>query len=98
MIAKPLIAVRDVPASSRWYQAVLGCDSGHGGPEYKQLMHHGAMVLQLHHGYAHGHPHIGDPALKPYGNGALFWLQADRFDVSIHATRRSDPPYLKARR
>ena len=38
MQPQPLIAVRDVPASSRWYQQLLGCASGHGGHEYEQLV------------------------------------------------------------
>jgi len=31
----PLICVHDVEASSRWYQRLLGCESGHGGVEYE---------------------------------------------------------------
>ena len=49
MHPQPLICVQDVPASSRWYQALLGCQSGHGGPEYEQLIGDGRMVMQLHH-------------------------------------------------
>ena len=49
MHPQPLIAVRDVAASSRWYQALLGCTSGHGGPEYEQLVFGERMVMQLHH-------------------------------------------------
>jgi len=30
MRPQPLIAVRDVAASSLWYQRVLGCKSAHG--------------------------------------------------------------------
>ena len=30
MKPQPLIAVKDVAASSRWYQKLLGCTSGHG--------------------------------------------------------------------
>src|SRR5437016_3062667 len=33
----PLICVRDVESSSRWYQRLLGCESGHGGSEYERL-------------------------------------------------------------
>ncbi len=29
MFPQPLIAVHGVAASSRWYQSVLGCQSGH---------------------------------------------------------------------
>ena len=49
----PLIAVRDVEASSRWYQRLLGCESAHGGPEYERFTHNGRLVLQLHDGHAH---------------------------------------------
>ena len=35
MRPQPLIAVRDVEASSRWYQRLLDCKSGHGGKEYE---------------------------------------------------------------
>jgi catechol 2,3-dioxygenase-like lactoylglutathione lyase family enzyme len=80
MHAQPLIAVRDVQASSRWYQAVLGCESGHGGAEYEQIVFEGRMVLQLHGWDAHEHPHIGNPDSKPYGNGVLLWFQTDNFD------------------
>ena len=31
MKAQPLIAVRNVERSSRWYQQLLDCQSGHGG-------------------------------------------------------------------
>lgn len=83
MQAQPLIAVRDVPASSRWYQAVLGCDSGHGGQEYEQIISNGKMVLQLHHWDAHEHPHLGNPDAMPYGNGVLLWFQTDEFEQAI---------------
>jgi hypothetical protein len=45
---QPLIAVRDVEASSRWYQRLLGLESGHGGPHYERLLADGVLVLQLH--------------------------------------------------
>ncbi|MEN3293630.1 MAG: hypothetical protein V7642_2883 [Burkholderiales bacterium] len=55
MIPQPLIAVRDVQASSLWYQAKLGFKSGHGGVEYEQLTFDRRMILQLHHWDAHAH-------------------------------------------
>ena len=45
---QPMIAVADVEEASRWYQQVLGAASGHGGPEYEQLLVGGQLVLQLH--------------------------------------------------
>lgn len=75
MKPQPMVAVADVQASSAWYQRVLGLASGHGGPEYEQLMSGGEMVLQLHLRDAQEHPHVGDPAQRPCGNGVLLWFQ-----------------------
>ena len=49
MQPQPLIAVSNVEASSRWYQAVLGAHSGHGGPEYERLGANDVLIMQLHH-------------------------------------------------
>lgn len=87
MHPQPLIAVRDVQASSRWYQAVLGFKSVHGGSDYEQLTFKGRMVLQLHHWDAHEHSHSGNPESKPYGNGVLLWFQTDEFNVAIERAR-----------
>ncbi|MDX1803525.1 MAG: VOC family protein [Alcanivorax sp.] len=86
MLPQPLIAVADVAASSRWYQQLLGCESGHGGADYEQLMMAGRMILQLHHWQAHDHPHLGDPR-SPCGNGVLLWFQTDYFDEVVGRAR-----------
>lgn len=83
MQPQPLIAVHDVEASSRWYRAVLGCESGHGGREYERIVHRGTLILQLHHWDAHEHPHLGDERSRPYGNGVLLWFQVDDFDAAV---------------
>ena len=83
MNPQPLIAVRDVKASSLWYQAVLGFKSGHGGPEYEQLVFDGRMMMQLHHWDAHEHPHFGNSGSKPRGNGVVLWFQTDSFDEAL---------------
>ena len=84
---QPMIAVTDVEASSRWYQRVLGAESGHGGPEYEQLLVGGLLVLQLHLlQEAHHHRAIGDPAL-PLGNGLALWFTADSFDAAVSRCR-----------
>jgi len=84
MRPQPLIAVRDVEASSRWYQRLLGCRSDHGGPEYERLVDGGRLVLQLHAWEVeHDHGPIGDPRVKPYGNGVLLWFEVDDFDAAV---------------
>lgn len=83
MQAQPLICVRDVAASSRWYQAVLGCQSGHGGDEYEQIVSGGHMVLQLHRWDAHEHPQLGTPEDGRAGRGVALWFQTDHFDDAL---------------
>ena len=87
MQPQPLIAVRDVEASSRWYQRLLGCESAHGGPEYERLTHKGRLVLQLHDWDAHEHRYLGDPDSQPYGNGVLLWFETADFDAAIDRAR-----------
>jgi catechol 2,3-dioxygenase-like lactoylglutathione lyase family enzyme len=83
MLPQPLIAVQDVEGTSAWYQRTLGFTSGHGGPEYEQLMSIGQMVLQLHLWDAHEHPNIGRPELKPYGNGVVLWFLAEQVEQAF---------------
>jgi catechol 2,3-dioxygenase-like lactoylglutathione lyase family enzyme len=84
MHSQPLICVRDVEASSRWYQHLLGCQSAHGGPEYERLTYKGKLVLQLHRwDVGHHHGPIGDVNAKPYGNGVLLWFEVDDFDAAM---------------
>lgn len=84
MRPQPLIAVKDVEASSLWYQRLLGCRSAHGGREYERLVSGGSLVLQLH-GFEveHHHGAIGDPHDQPYGNGVLLWFEIDDFDAAV---------------
>ncbi|WP_343976158.1 VOC family protein [Kribbella koreensis] len=74
---QPMIAVTDVEKSSTWYCVVLGATSGHGGPEYEQLLVDDAMILQLHKlELGHHHGTIGDPG-QPLGNGVALWFEVD---------------------
>jgi catechol 2,3-dioxygenase-like lactoylglutathione lyase family enzyme len=84
MRPQPLISVRDVEASSRWYRRLLGCQSAHGGAEYERLVANGVLILQLHRfEVEHHHGPIGNPDDKPYGNGVLLWFEIDDFDAAV---------------
>ena len=87
MHSQPMIAVRDVEKSSEWYQQLLGCQSGHGGQEYEQIVQDGEIKLQLHHWDAHEHPHLGDPENKSRGNGVVLWFVTPDFDGSMQRAR-----------
>jgi catechol 2,3-dioxygenase-like lactoylglutathione lyase family enzyme len=83
MRPQPLICVRDVEASSRWYQRLLNCQSAHGGAEYDRLASGDRLILQLHSwAVEHHHPPIGDPTVTPYGNGVILWFELDDFDAA----------------
>lgn len=85
-----MIAVANVPESSRWYQHVLGATSGHGGAEYEQLLVDGVMILQLHRlDVGHHHGTIGDPE-QPIGNGVAIWFEADDFEAAVRRIRDAD--------
>ena len=94
---QPLLCVRDVEASSRWYQRLLGLASAHGGPHYERLELRGTLVLQLHHwDVEHEHGPMGDPAL-PIGNGALLWFEVDDFDTAERRAAELRAAVLKPR-
>jgi predicted enzyme related to lactoylglutathione lyase len=95
--SQTLIAVRDVEASSRWYQEVLGLRSDHGGPHYERLLADGELVLQLHQrDVEHHHGVIGDPD-GAVGNGVLLWFgDVSDFDGAVARARRLDAPVARA--
>ncbi|MEM6926293.1 MAG: VOC family protein [Myxococcota bacterium] len=80
MQPRPLIALADVEAGSRWFCEVLGLRSAHGGPEYDQLMDGDVMIAQLHDWDPEEHPHLGDPADPSRGNGVLLWFVTRDFE------------------
>lgn len=85
-----LLCVRDVPASSRWYQQVLGADSGHGGDEYEQLLVDGELMLQLHRiDVADHHGLLADPQV-PLGNGVVVWFEVADFDAAVSRIRAAE--------
>jgi catechol 2,3-dioxygenase-like lactoylglutathione lyase family enzyme len=91
---QPMIVVHDVEATSAWFQRALGLCSGHGGPEYEMLMSGDRLVLQLHRWEAHEHPHLGEPDLRPHGNGVLLWFETDDFDAALQRIRQAEATVL----
>jgi len=84
---QPLLVVRDVEASSRFYADVLGIEGGHGGDEYEQLISAGEIVLQLHRlDVDDHHGPIADPD-RPFGNGVLVWFEVTDFEATLDRVR-----------
>jgi len=87
--SQTMIAVRDVEASSRWYQKLLGLHSDHGGPAYERLLADGDLVLQLHDiGTEHHHGPVADMG-GAVGNGVLLWFgEVSDFDGVVARAER----------
>jgi hypothetical protein len=95
MLSQPLICVADVQKASIWFQQALGLTSGHGGPEYEQLVSKGQVVLQLHHWEAHEYPHLGNPGSKPYGNGVALWFMSEQVEQDYERAVQSGAEVLE---
>jgi catechol 2,3-dioxygenase-like lactoylglutathione lyase family enzyme len=89
MRPQPLIAVRDVEASSRWYQRLFECEGAHGGPNYERLVKNGALILQLHrwNDGSDDHVNLEDSDRAPHGYGVLLWYETDAFDKAVKRIR-----------
>jgi catechol 2,3-dioxygenase-like lactoylglutathione lyase family enzyme len=84
---QPLIVVRDVPASSRFYVELLGAESAHGGEAYEQLVSDGELILQLHHIDVEDHHGPLASSDVPLGNGTLIWFEVSDFDAAVQRAR-----------
>ncbi|MFL5320806.1 MAG: VOC family protein [Myxococcaceae bacterium] len=93
--SQPLIAVRDVKASSSWYQALLGVKS-FGDPDhphrlmYDRLMSGDTLILQLHSWEDEDHPNLTGRDKAPPGHGVLVWFEVDDFDAAVDRARKLD--------
>jgi catechol 2,3-dioxygenase-like lactoylglutathione lyase family enzyme len=109
MRSQPLINVKDVEASSRFYVQLLGCKSTHGAShngewEYDRLcdpkLHHSVwgsdgLILQLHAWEIdHHHGPMGDPE-KLIGNGMVLWFEIDDFDAAVARARELGATIVK---
>jgi catechol 2,3-dioxygenase-like lactoylglutathione lyase family enzyme len=89
--SQPLIAVRDVRASSRWYAALLDAD---GLPEhphrdlYERISRSDHLLLQLHAWDKEEHPNLIHADAAPVGHGVLLWFQVNDFDGAVDRARR----------
>ena len=89
--AQPLIAVRNVPASSHWYAELLGADSLPDHPHrdvYDRIWRSGRLLLQLHAWDADDHPNLVNADAAPPGHGIVLWFQVDDFDSAVERARR----------
>jgi Glyoxalase-like domain len=89
--AQPLIAVRNVRASSRWYAELLRADALPDHPHrdvYDRIWRSGRLLLQLHAWDADDHPNLVNANAAPRGHGVVLWFQVDDFDAAVERARR----------
>jgi catechol 2,3-dioxygenase-like lactoylglutathione lyase family enzyme len=83
---QPLIAVRDVRASSHWYCKLLGADAlpEHDHRDfYNRISRSGRLLLQLHAWDEDDHPNLVNAAAAPIGHGVVLWFQVEDFDSAL---------------
>ena len=88
--AQPLIAVRNVRASSRWYGKLLAADSlpDHiHRDRYDRIFSSGRLILQLHAWDEEQHPNLVNANAAPPGHGLLLWFQVTDFDAAVDRAR-----------
>lgn len=88
--AQPLIAVRDVRVSSRWYTELLGGDSlpDHSHRDvYDRICCSGRLVLQLHAWDEEDHPNLVNANATTPGHGVLLWFEVTEFDAAVKRAR-----------
>lgn len=88
--AQPLIAVRNVRGSSRWYVELLGADAIPEHPHrdvYDRISHSGRLIPQLHAWDAEDYPNLVDADAAPPGHGVLLWFQVGDFDLAVERAR-----------
>jgi hypothetical protein len=88
--SQPLIAVRNVRASSLWYRQLLSLDALPEHPHrdlYERMYSAGRLILQLHAWEAENHPNLVDRDRAPNGHGVLLWFAVDQFDAVVQQAR-----------
>ena len=77
----PIIAVKDVAASSNWYRQVFGFKNVHGNNEAFAVLvsENDEIVICLHKWGAHEHPTMTNPNITP-GNGLILYLRTENMN------------------
>lgn len=90
--SQPLLAVRNVKASSAWYRELLGVqslDPDHPHREmYDRILSGDSLVLQLHRWDDEEHPNLQRRDQAPAGHGVLVWFEVDDFDAAVARARK----------
>lgn len=77
----PIIAVKDVNESCKWYQSAFGCKRTHEGDKFAVLVDEkGEILICLHKWGEHEHPTMTDPEIMP-GNGLILYYKTANLNL-----------------
>ena len=84
-----IIGVSNVPASFKWYQALLGLpEAAPAHDHFGQILDSDETVLLCLHAWgAHEHPSLMSPDHAQPGNGLLLFFRLDDFDLALRRAR-----------
>ncbi len=90
----PIIAVKNVEASSIWYQKIFGFKRTHGGDDFAVLLsENNEIAICLHKWGAHEHPSMTNSEITP-GNGLILYFRTDNLDI-IHQNVINNADHLE---
>jgi catechol 2,3-dioxygenase-like lactoylglutathione lyase family enzyme len=77
----PIIAVKDIEASAKWYEQIFGFKKAHEGKDFAVLVsENDDIILCLHKWGEHQHPSLIDPSIIP-GNGLILYFRTDKMEI-----------------
>jgi len=77
----PIIAVKDVEQSSKWYQTLFDCKSIHGRKEFDVLVdENDEVILCLHKWGEHEHPTMINQNTNT-GNGLILYFRTTKMET-----------------
>jgi hypothetical protein len=88
MHSLPMIAVRNVRASERWYGQLLACEIDDVAEDFGRLRSHERTLLLLHDWEADEHRAWKGRPGAGVGNGFVLWLVVEEFD-EVYARARA---------
>jgi catechol 2,3-dioxygenase-like lactoylglutathione lyase family enzyme len=84
-----IIGVRDVTASTKWYQSLFGqVEMSPAHDHFGQILDQdGTVLLCLHRWGAHEHPTLMGPDEAAPGNGLLLFFRVDDYEAAVKRAR-----------
>ena len=88
----PILAVKDVVASAKWYQSLFGWKHTHGGDEFAVLVDEkDEIMICLHKWGAHEHPTLMNSNIT-IGNGLILYFRTENMEEVRKNVERMNYP------